>query len=205
MAVKRWIPLLLVAGFALAGCGQNLAGSAAVVGEQRLTDSQLADAATTLTQRLGIPGSPQVSQALISRWVVAELVDELAARRGVDVTKGEVDAAIAEEEERAGGREALEQGALQSGVLPEQIPDVVRTSLLVEAISKTTITGEDPSGQSGLLVQVQQLSDEVQPQVSPRFGTWDAQQLSVGSLPDDLSTPVVGGGDPCNQLQQQQQ
>lgn len=52
MAVKRWIPLLLVAGFALAGCGQNLAGSAAVVGEQRLTDSQLADAATTLTQRL---------------------------------------------------------------------------------------------------------------------------------------------------------
>ena len=90
MAVKRWIPLLLVAGFALAGCGQNLAGSAAVVGEQRLTDSQLADAATTLTQRLGIPGSPQVSQALISRWVVAELVDELAARRGVDVTKGGV-------------------------------------------------------------------------------------------------------------------
>lgn len=205
MAVKRWIPLLLVAGFALAGCGQNLAGSAAVVGEQRLTDSQLADAATTLTQRLGIPGSPQVSQALISRWVVAELVDELAARRGVDVTKGEVDAAIAEEEERAGGPEALEQGALQSGVLPEQIPDVVRTSLLVEAISKTTITGEDPSGQSGLLVQVQQLSDEVQPQVSPRFGTWDAQQLSVGSLPDDLSTPVVGGGDPLSQLQQQQQ
>ncbi len=149
MAVKRWIPLLLVAGFALVGCGQNLAGSAAVVGEQRLTDSQLADAATTLTQRLGIPESPQVSQALISRWVVAELVDELAARRGVDVTKGEVDAAIADEEERAGGREALEQGALQSGVLPDQIPDVVRTSLLVEAISKTTITGEDPTGQSG--------------------------------------------------------
>jgi hypothetical protein len=88
-------------------------------------------------------------------------------------------------------------------VLPEQIPDVVRTSLLIEEISKTTITGDDPTGQSGLLVQVQQLSDELQPQVSPRFGTWDAQQLTVGALPDDLSTPVVT--EALGQLQQPQQ
>lgn len=201
--VKRWIPVLLMAGVGLAGCGPTLAGSAAVVGEQRLMESQLAENSSQLTEKLGIPQSAQVSQALLSRWIVGELIDELADRKGVDVTKGAVDAAIADEEERAGGREALEQGALQSGVLPDQIPTVVRTSLLVEEISKTTITGDDPTGESGLLVQVQQLSDELDTQVSPRFGTWDPEQLSVGALPDDLSVPAAG--DAVSQLQQLQQ
>lgn len=188
--MKRWIPVVAAAGLALAACGPTLSGSAAVVGEQRLTDSDLAQTTSQLTEKLGIPESPQVSQAVLSRWIVGELVDEMAARKGVDVTKGDVDAAVAAEVERAGGAEALEQGALQAGVLPEAIPEVVRTTLLVEVLSKGTITGDDPTGQTGLLTQIQQLSDEISPQVSPRFGTWDAQQLSVGALPDDLSTPA---------------
>lgn len=188
--MKRWIPVVLAAGVVLAGCGPTLSGSAALVGDERLTDSDLSQATTELTTKLGIPESAQVSQAVLSRWVVAELVDELATRKGIDVTKGAVDSAIADEAERAGGQEALETSALQAGVLPDMIPDVVRTSLLIEQMTKTTITGDDPTGQTGLLTQVQALSDEIQPQVSPRFGTWDAQQLSVGALPDDLSTPA---------------
>ena len=179
--MKRWIPLVAAAGLALAACGPTLSGSAAVVGEQRLTDSELAETTTQLTEQLGIPESAQVSQAVLSRWIVAELVDEMASRKGV---------AVAQEVERAGGQEALEQGALQAGVLPDAIPEVVRTTLLVEALSKGTITGDDPTGQTGLLTQIQQLSDEISPQVSPRFGTWDPAQLSVGALPDDLSTPA---------------
>lgn len=203
MSVKLWIPVLLVAGLGLVGCGPALSGSAAVVGEQRLTNADLATTTSQLTERLGIPQSAQVSQAILSRWVVAELVDELAARKNISVTQGAVDRAIADETERAGGADALEQGALQSGVLPDQIPDVIRTSLLIEEMSKFTITGDDPSGQSGLLVQVQQIAEELQPEVSPRFGTWDPQQLAVGALPDDLSSPELPA-DPMAQLQQQQ-
>jgi hypothetical protein len=146
---------------------------------------------TTLTGRLGIPESDQVSQAVLSRWMVAQMVDDLAAQKGITVTKGEVDQTISEETERSGGREAFESGALQAGVLPEGIPDAVRTSLLIDRLSQTTITGDDPTGQTGLLTAVQQLSEELDPRVSPRFGTWDAEQLTVGALPDDLSTPVV--------------
>jgi peptidyl-prolyl cis-trans isomerase SurA len=188
--MKRWIPVVAAAGLALAACGPTLSGSAAVVGEQRLTDSELAQTTSQLTDQLGIPESAQVSQAVLSRWIVAELVDEMAARRGVTVTKGDVDAAVSSEAERAGGQEALEQAALQAGVLPDTIPDVVRTTLLVEGLSRGTITGDDPTGQTGLLTQIQALSEEVSPQVSPRFGTWDPAQLSVGALPDDLSSPA---------------
>ncbi len=195
MAKKRWIPVVLAAGIALAGCSTpTLPGSAAVVGEARLTDSDLARTTSELTSALGIPESAQVSQAVLSRWVVAQLVDELAQRRGVGVTKGAVDAAVADEIERAGGQEALEQSALQAGVLPDTIPDVIRVSLLIEQLSKGTVTGDDPTGQAGLLTEVQALSEELQPQVSPRFGTWDEQQLSVGALPDDLSTPADATG-----------
>lgn len=202
VSVKRWIPAVVLAGVVLSGCGQTLAGSAAVVGETRLTDSQLSQTVSTLSTELGIPESAQVSQAVLSRWMVGQLVEQLAEKSGVTVSKGEVDAAIATESENAGGREAFEQGALQAGVLPEDIPDAVRTSLLIDKLSQFTVTDEDPSGQTGLITQVQLLSQELDPQVSPRFGTWDAEQLSVGSLPDDLSTPVVQEALP--QLQPQQ-
>lgn len=190
MTIKRWIPVVLVAGVALAGCGPTLAGSAAVVGDARLTDGELAQTTSELTAALGIPESPQVSQAVVSRWMVDQLVGQLADEKGFEVTKGDVDKVIAEEAENAGGIEALEQGALQAGVVPSAIPDAVRTSLLIERMSEFTVTGDDPSGQTGLLTQLQQFSETVDPQVSPRFGTWDASQLSVGALPDDLSTPV---------------
>ncbi len=201
--MKRWIPVVVAVGVAIAGCGPALSGSAAVVGEERLTDSALSETTTQLTQKLGIPESAQVSQVVLSRWVVAELIDELAVRRGVEVTKGAVDQSISEETERAGGREALEQSALQAGVVPEMIPDVVRTTLLIDQLSKISVTGDDPTGQTGLLVQVQQLSEELQPQVSPRFGTWDAEQLTVGALPDDLSTTADASGALTQQPTQQ--
>jgi len=191
VSVKRWIPGVVLAGVVLSGCGQTLAGSAAVVGDARLTDAQLSETVSTLAQELGIENSAQVSQAVLSRWMVSELVDQLAQDRGVTISKGEVDAAIAQESESAGGREAFEQGALQAGVLPADIADAVRTSLLIEKLAQSTATDEDPSGQTGLITQVQLVSLELDPQVSPRFGTWDEEQLAVGALPDDLSTPVI--------------
>lgn len=190
--MKTVTPVVVLAGLLLTGCGQQtLAGSAAVVGDARLTDTELGQTVTTLTEKLGIPASDQVSQAVLSRWMVAQMVDELAAQKGISVSKGEVDQTITDETEKSGGQEAFENGALQAGVLPEGIADAVRTSLLIDKLSQTTITGDDASGQTGLVTAVQALSDELDPQVSPRFGTWDAEQLTVGALPDDLSTPVV--------------
>lgn len=189
--MKRWIPAVLVAGLALVGCGPTQAGSAAVVGDQRLTDAQLAQTTSELTEALGIPESPQISQAVLSRWVVGQLVSQLAADVDVEVTKGDVDRLLAREARRAGGQQALEESALQSGLLPDMIPEAVRTSLLIEALSSRTVTPEDPSGQAGLVALVQEFSKTANPQVSPRYGTWDPQQLSVGALPDDLSAPVI--------------
>lgn len=191
MSIKRWIPVLLVAG--LVGCGGPvLAGSAATVGDARLTDAQLADTTSELSAALGIPQNPQVSQAVLSRWMVQELVAQLAQSKGFEVTNGEVDEVIAQESETAGGREQLEQGALQAGLLPDMIPDAIRTTLLINKMSEFTVTGDDPSGQAGLVVQVQQFSEEADAEVSPRYGTWDPEQLTVGALPTDLSSPAIG-------------
>lgn len=191
MSIKRWIPVLMVVG--LVGCASPpLAGSAAIVGDARLTDAELSQTTSALSEGLGIPEAPQVSQAVISRWIVQELVAQFATSRGFEVTNGEVDALITQEAQAAGGLEALEQGALQSGILPDMIPDAVRTQLLIEKMSEFTATEEDPTGQAGLVAQVQQYSEEAGAEVSPRYGTWDAEQLSVGALPDDLSSPVIG-------------
>lgn len=81
--MKTVTPVVVLAGLLLTGCGQQtLAGSAAVVGDARLTDTELGQTVTTLTEKLGIPASDQVSQAVLSRWMVAQMVDELAAQEG---------------------------------------------------------------------------------------------------------------------------
>ena len=62
------------------------------------------------------------------------MLDEAAKRSGVEVTQGEVDAQIAEFAEQAGGREALEQQAAQSGISATDLPDFVRDIVVEEEL-----------------------------------------------------------------------
>ena len=75
-------------------------------------------------------------------------------------------------------------------MLPDAIPEVVRTTLLVEALSKGTITGDDPTGQTGLLTQIQQLSDEISRRSAPVSAPGIRRSCPSARSPDDLSTPA---------------
>ncbi|CAA9341146.1 MAG: hypothetical protein AVDCRST_MAG07-2381, partial [uncultured Frankineae bacterium] len=128
--------LAVVAGlavFALSACGDAAvrSASAAVVGGTSISTDEL----TGLVER-GL-SDPQAAQQLgadrdtyqrqvLARLINSEVLDEAARRAGVEVAAGEVDTQIAQFAEQAGGREALEQQAAQSGISPVDLPDFVR-------------------------------------------------------------------------------
>ena len=118
---------------ALSGCGDAAmrSASAAMIGGTSIST----DALSGLVER-GL-ADPQAAQQLgadrdtyqrqvLARLINSEVLDEAARRAGVEVTQGEVDTQIAQFAEQAGGREALEQQAAQSGISPTDLPDFVR-------------------------------------------------------------------------------
>ena len=185
------IGAMLVTGGLIAGCGPELAGSAAVVGDDRVTDTQLADQVTVVTTALGIQSSAKANQVVLDRLIRAELYNELAARNGIDVTDGEVTKFLNETAAQVGGQQALNAQLLQSGVPESEVFGFAQTFLTQKALAEKLAPGKSQQEQGVILgAAVIALSKELDTRVSPRFGTWDSDRLSVGAPPNDLSEPL---------------
>lgn len=136
--------LALAAGAALlllTGCGDGEVrpGAAAVVGEERIETEEL----QALVDR-GL-ADPQAAQQLgsdragfqrlaLSRLINREVLEAAAEAEGVSVTGGDVDEQIGRFAVQAGGRDALEQQAAQSGISPQDLQDFVRGIVLDQAL-----------------------------------------------------------------------
>lgn len=132
LAVATGLAVLLLSG---CGEGQVRPGAAAIVGDQRIpsdTLAQLVDRGLRdpqAQQQLGQDRLALQRQSL-TRLINREVLEEAARRRGITATRGEVDAQLQRFAAQAGGREALEAQAAQSGISPEDLPRFVRDVVL---------------------------------------------------------------------------
>ena len=139
--LSRRLAVAAVAVLALSGCGNatERAGAAAVVaGESISTDTLTAMVERGLSdpraaQQFGADRDTYQRQVL-ARLINSEVLEQAAQRAGVTVTQGDVDAQIAQYAEQAGGRQALEAQAAQSGVSPTDLPDFVRDIVLEQKL-----------------------------------------------------------------------
>jgi hypothetical protein len=187
---------LAIAGLALSACGGAIAaGSAAVLGSQSISTSEVAEQLDELNSARGLPAdtpNAAATASIVQRLVITNLVDQAADRLGVTVSDGAVDNELLLLESNAGGREALEQALLQSDIPPSTAVEQVRLSLLVRDMGVILDPSGDPQTQNTAVFEyVVALSEELDVTISPRFGTWDPASLSLGPLPDDLSTPAA--------------
>ena len=117
------------------GEGQLRPGAAAIVGEQRITSDSLQQVVDRgledpqAQEQLGQDRAAFQRQTL-ARLINREVLEEAARREGVTVTDGDVDAQLQRFAEQAGGREALEAQAAQSGIAPQDLPRFVRDVVL---------------------------------------------------------------------------
>ncbi len=181
---------LVVVGVVAGGCGTDLAGAAATIGSQRITDSELARQVQTVTTGLAIEQSPKVSAAILGRMLTTELVAQLAAKNNVSVSQGEVDTFITAQVQQAGGQEQFEAQALKSGIAAGDIVNAVRTTLLVQKLGPVLAPGKSEEEQQIETTKAAvELARQLNVTVSPRFGVWLPEQLQIGPPPNDLSAP----------------
>lgn len=183
--------VLLVVG--LAGCAT--AGSAAIVGSERITEQQLSEQVGQILRAQGRPldvNDPDLAREVLNRLVITSLVEQLAEREGVTVTQGDVDQTLLSFESQVGGPEELAQVYAEQGVAPEQIPSTIRLNALATELSTTLDPTGTPESQSQALVQaVTELGVELGTEVSPRWGSWQSMMLAIGPVTDDLSIPAA--------------
>lgn len=201
MKLSRRVSALLAGAVvvgALAGCGPDQAGAAITYGSDRITDTTVATQAQELADALNIPLDERVTQATVQRLTTDAIVASAAERLDIKVTQGEVDALIADAVKNNGGKEALEQAALQQGILPSELPNQARTTLVAQRVANIVANGKDQQAQQQAVGDyLIQLSKQLDVQVSPRFGTWNSDRLALGPVPNDLSKPP---GDSLGQL-----
>jgi hypothetical protein len=184
---------VLAGGLLVTGCSAPQAGSAATIGNSRISETQLAQQVHAVLEAQRQPVNSE-NQALtsktLSRMITIDLVQRLSTANGIVVTQGDIDQQLAQYDQQAGGRDKVLTVFAEQDVAPSQIETLVRMNLQAQALG-VKIDPQGTAEQQGQAVfsAVASLSDELKVTASPRFGTWDAAALAVGPSQNDLSAP----------------
>ncbi|GIH99081.1 SurA N-terminal domain-containing protein [Planobispora takensis] len=185
----RVILAVVAAGAALTACSPSQAGAAAIVGDQRISTSELnADvkeyekAITTAgvsRQQLQIRGS--IPQAILANLIVISQFDQLGARNGVTVTQAEVESFLAQVLQQRQGS-TREQLAVSIGVPPSDLDRLVRASLVEQKLMAKLGAGQDEASQQAAAQKLSEEAKAVPVTRNPRYGENNPQpQAQDGS------------------------
>lgn len=161
----------LAGGLLVAGCGST--SSAATVGDQVIS---IADLQRQYEAISTVEANPVPQAQLLNNSITVALVDELAAREGVEVTDAQVDAAL------------REQGLADTGsqIYDDLVREQMRARLQIVALT-----------QQGLDVPAaaEQLAEDVGVEVNSRYGTWSGITIEPGT--GSISVPAEPGPEPA--------
>ncbi|MFJ8083733.1 SurA N-terminal domain-containing protein [Streptomyces sp. NPDC096205] len=190
---RRRTALVLTAAIAAAGplltaCGNDAhPGAAAVVGGQRITVSQLENRVEEVreAQRAAVTDEAQYSQAIaktgtltrdtLHGMVLDRVLHRAAQDAGVTVSRREVQQMRAGLEQQAGGAKALQTAWLQQySVAPERLDENLHLQLEAQKLAESL--GTDTS-QPAFWKALSEASKELDVDLNPRYGTWDAEKV----------------------------
>ncbi len=193
---RALIPAAVLAlGLIVSGCSSSSSGAdAAVVGDAHITNEQFESAVNAVLTAQGkstnAADSELINQTL--NWmIVLNLLEQVAADNAVVVTQGDIDRERANEVQAAGSEAALKDAYLKQLVAPERIDSRIRFALLAQKVAAKIAPGQTAdAATSALITTVIGKSNALDPQVNPRYGTWDSSTLQIGSSTSGLSTPL---------------
>jgi SurA-like protein len=189
----------------LAACSPVQVGSAAIVGDQRITVSSL----DTQVSNLKTAAKPYASTmqlttadypAAVLSWLIRfEVMDQVAASNGITVTDSQSQAALSSLSSLAAqnGLSSTSQLLIENGVPPQLFPQVGRWDAQETAYGLKVNGGKEPSStteqntiQNAVTKAQCTAAKSLNIQVSPQFGRLNYTQLSVVPAADTLSRPA---------------
>ena len=190
----------------LAACGPVQAGSAAIVGNQRITVSSL-DTQVSNWEVAAKPygNSLQVTTATapaaVLSWLVRfEIMDQVAASNGISVTQAQSEAALSSLSALASqaGASSTSMLLIANGVPPQLFPQVGQWEAQQTAYGLKANGGKEPSStaeQNAFTASVNKAqcttADSLNIQISPQFGRLDYSMAAFSVVPaaNTLSGP----------------
>jgi hypothetical protein len=200
----------IAATCALAACGPVRMGSAAILGNERITSTTLSDQVASLQQayqankskiQLQFPLS-QAPQEVLAWLVRFRVRDEMATRNHVKVSSGQSERALASIAAQAGAS-GIKNLAVANGLPPDLLPDLGRYEAIQNALVARMDGGTLPKSTAAqqalgaaLTLRQCRAAKALNIMVNPRFGQVDYSQLSIIPAATALSAPVTPSPSP---------
>ena len=200
----------IAATCALAACGPTRMGSAAILGNERITSTALSDQVANLQQayqankskiQLQFPLS-QAPQEVLAWLVRFRVRDEMAARNHVKVNSGQSERALAAIAAQA-GPSGIKNLAVANGLPPDLLPNLGRYEAIQNALVNKMDGGTLPKSTAAqqalgaaLTLRQCRAAKAMNIRVNPRFGQLDYSQLSIIPAANALSAPVTPAPSP---------
>ena len=192
----------------IAACSPVQAGSAAIVGNQRITSSSLDQQVSNL-QAASAPYGSQITlssaeqpRAVLTWLIRFSIMNQLAADNGISVTQAQSQAGLSEIQSEA-AQSASQEGYssanalfLGNGISPQMMPQLgtwvaqeTAFELKANGGAQPTSTAEQNTVTAAYNKAECQAAKSLNIQVSPQFGRIDYTQYSVVAANNTLSQP----------------
>lgn len=176
--------LMMLAGTA---CGPNQLGAAAIVGDERITVSQVQDSVEQTRelqdeQSVIVRGPALAARLEVERRVIDLIFVRTAQELGVTATDAEISALIDAQRKDLGGQAKFLQALASNGLNESQVTDVFRTQVLSRKIAEKLAAGQRvPAAELDKRLQQKLIAVAagMRIKINPRYGTFDP---SVGDI-----------------------
>ncbi|MFC4058444.1 SurA N-terminal domain-containing protein [Planomonospora corallina] len=179
----RVILAAVAAGVTLTACSPSQVGTAAIVGGERISSSELNAGVKEFEEaltRTGMGGQIQTPapQAVLGGLISIEQISQLGERNGVTVTETEIDdflTSVRTELAKQGRQLTDEQLALNNGLPPSKLRDLVRISIIQDKMMKGFGAGEDEASRQAASQKFAQETQTIKVVQNPRYAAADPQ------------------------------
>ena len=175
-------------------------GAAAVVGDQRITvsalDTQVSNLQTAAKPYSGLPlTTAQMPRAVLSWLIKFAVMDEVAAKNGITVSKSQSEAALASLKPVAQQKGVSTAELLvAAGIPPQLFPEIgqweaqwTAYALKMNKGKPPTTTAEQNAFTAAINKSQCQAAKSLAIRISPQFGRLDYGQYAVVATPNTLS------------------
>lgn len=191
--LKKVVGLLFVSSVLIA-CGQQNPGTAAFVGDTRITSDELSVYMDDLRAVVPIENNDQgtaQTRGVLARLIIGQIINEAVIESNAIVDQSLVAKDYEALEKQSGGAEALAVFAGSRNVPPMLIKEVLSQNRALEAIGKVLEPGAPELVQrargEGLLLKI---ANSKKIEINPRYGSWVSKNGSIAPPANELSEPA---------------
>lgn len=192
---------VISAALLLTGCSQI--SSAASVGSVKISqstvqssiDAIIAERSKVDTSQMQLEVGENLNRAQMRFHVLSELLNEVAAKLKITVSKAEIDTRRASITEQVGGEAGLPTALVGAGIAAKDFDLYLQSIIISDKLSQGLEASGVPADQVGLAIQklVVDMAKENKVSINPRYGVWD--EVNADVVPVDSAGSAVTPSD----------